>query len=109
MTIAASPVHGGEPEAGFDPLTGWATENGVEPLIQSRILQKDTEGKLINDLASDYSVSDDLKTIDVTLRDDVKFTDNTTLTAKDIEFTYNKAKENGVIDLSSMKECNCNR
>ena len=104
LTIAASPTHGGEPEAGFDPLTGWATENGAEPLIQSRILKKDTEGKLINDLASDYTVSDDLKTVDVTLRDDVKFTDNTTLTAKDIEFTYNKAKENAVIDLSSMKE-----
>lgn len=103
LTIAASAVHGGEPEAGFDPLTGWATENGIEPLIQSRIFQKDTEGKLKNDLATDYSVSDDLKTIDVTLRDDVKFTDNTTLTAKDIEFTYNTAKKNGVIDLSTMK------
>ncbi len=104
LRIAASAVHGGEPEAGFDPLTGWATENGIEPLIQSRILQKDGEGKLTNDLATDYKVSDDLKTIDVTLRDDVNFTDNTTLTAKDIEFTYNKAKENAVIDLSSLKE-----
>lgn len=104
LTIAGSPAHGGEPEAGFDPLTGWAVENGAEPLIQSRILKKDTEGKLINDLASDYKVSDDLKTVDVTLRDDVNFTDNTTLTAKDIEFTYKKAEENGVMDLSSMKD-----
>ena len=104
LTIAASAVHGGEPEGGFDPLTGWATENGIEPLIQSRIFQKDGKGELVNDLATDYKVSDDLKTVDVTLRDDVKFTDNTTLTAKDIEFTYKKAKENGVIDLSSMKD-----
>ncbi len=100
--VMAVSVHGGEPEAGFDPLAEWAT--GTEPLIQSTIFKKDANGTLVNDLATNYTVSSDLKTYDITLRDDVKFTDDTKLTAKDVAFTYNKAKENGIIDLDNLNE-----
>ncbi|MEE1116942.1 ABC transporter substrate-binding protein [Methanosphaera sp.] len=92
--------HGGEPEAGFDPLTGWAT--GTEPLIQSTIFKHDGNGKLVNDLATGYTVSGDGKTIDVELRDGVKFTDDTPLTAEDVAFTYNTAKETGVTNLDAL-------
>lgn len=102
--VMAVSVHGGEPEAGFDPLAEWGI--GTEPLIQSTLLKKDANGTIINDLATNYTVSSDLKEYDVTIRDDVKFTDDTKLTAKDVAFTYNKAKENGVVDLDNVKEIN---
>lgn len=100
--VMAVSVHGGEPEAGFDPLAEWGI--GTEPLVQSTLLKKDANGSLVNDLATEYSVSNDLKTYDVTLRDDVKFTDDTPLTAKDVVFTYDKAKENGVVSLDNVNE-----
>lgn len=100
--VMAVSVHGGEPEAGFDPLAEWGI--GTEPLIQSTLLKKDSNGTLVNDLATNYSVSSDLKEYDVTIRDDVKFTDDTQLTAKDVAFTYNKAKENGVVSLDNVNE-----
>ncbi|MBE6487090.1 MAG: ABC transporter substrate-binding protein [Methanosphaera stadtmanae] len=93
-----------EPEAGFDPLTGWGSAQSTEPLIQSRLFRIDGNLTFINDLATDYKVADDLKSVDVTLREDVKFTDDTPLTAEDVVFTYKKAKENGVIDLDSLED-----
>lgn len=93
-----------EPEGGFDPLTGWASARSKEPLIQSRVFKFDGNDTLINDLGTGYTVSDDLKTVDVTLRDGVKFTDDTPLTAEDVAFTYNSAKEMGTTDLSTMEE-----
>ena len=47
------------------------------------------------DLAKDYEISSDLKTYTVTIRDDVNFTDGSQLTAEDVAFSYNKAKELG--------------
>ena len=100
--VMAASVHGGEPEAGFDPLAEWAI--GTEPLIQSTIFKKDANGTIVNDLATDYKVSGDLKEYEITLRDDVKFTDDTKLTSKDVAFTYNKAKEKGIINLDNLNE-----
>jgi peptide/nickel transport system substrate-binding protein len=101
ISIAAS-NHGGEPEAGFDPLTGWAT--GSEPLIQSTLFKHDKNGTIVNDLATGYTISGDGKSIDVELRDGVKFTDDTPLTAEDVAFTYNTAKETGVTDLTTLEK-----
>ena len=99
-------AHGEEPEFGFDPMHGWGYhDSGTDPLIQSTILKRDKDNNFVNDLAKDYTISDDLKTYTVTIRDDVKFTDGSKLTAKDVAFSYNKAKELGEgADLSSMKE-----
>ena len=99
-------AHGEEPEFGFDPMHGWGYhDSGTDPLIQSTILKRDKDNNFVNDLATNYTISDDLKTYTVTIRDDVKFTDNSTLTAKDVAFSYNKAKELGEgADLSSMNE-----
>ena len=59
----------------------------------------------VNDLATNYTVSSDFKEYTVNIRDDVKFTDGNKLTAKDVAFSYNKAKELGEgADLTSMKE-----
>lgn len=99
--IAAVGAHGGEPETGFDPIYGW--NYVAEPLIQSTLFKRDTNMSLNNDLGTNYEVSGDGKKWTVNIRDDVKFHDNTSLTAKDVAFTYNEAKKiSADIDLSSM-------
>ena len=104
--ITCVAAHGEEPEFGFDPMHGWGYhDSGTDPLIQSTILKRNADNEFVNDLATDYEISSDLKTYTVTIRDDVKFTDGSKLTAKDVAFSYNTAKELGEgADLSSMKE-----
>ncbi|MBQ9160202.1 MAG: ABC transporter substrate-binding protein [Methanobrevibacter sp.] len=104
--VACVAAHGEEPEFGFDPMHGWGYhDSGTEPLIQSTILKRDKDNNFVNDLATDYEISSDFKTYTVTIRDDVNFTDGSQLTANDVAFSYNKAKELGEgADLSSMKE-----
>ena len=99
-------AHGEEPEFGFDPMHGWGYhDSGTDPLIQSTLLKRDKDNNFVNDLAKDYEISSDLKQYTVNIRNDVKFTDGSKLTAKDVAFSYNKAKELGEgADLSSMKE-----
>ena len=95
-----------EPEAGFDPAYGWgAGEHVHEPLIQSTLVTTTKDLKIENDLATDYSVSEDGLTWTITIRDDVKFTDGEKLTAEDVAFTYNNCRDkSSVNDFSMLKE-----
>lgn len=102
--VMAVDIHGGEPEGGFDPLTGWGSGHQVEPLIQSRLFRVNENSTIENDAATEYTMASDAKSLEVKLRDDIKFTDNSTFTAEDVVFTYKAALENGVIDLSSMED-----
>lgn len=104
--VACVAAHGEEPEYGFDPMHGWGYhDSGTEPLIQSTILKRDANNSFVNDLATDYTISDDYKTYTVNIRKDVKFTDGSKLTAKDVAFSYNTAKKMGEgADLSSLNE-----
>jgi len=99
--VTAVGAHSGEPEAGFDPILGWASHS--EPLIQSTLFKRNHNMSLVNDLATNHTVSSDGKTYTVNIRDGVKFHDNSSLTAKDVAFTYNEAKKvGGDTDLSNM-------
>lgn len=99
--VIAAGTHGGEPENGFDPMTGWGDRG--EPLIQSTLLKMQHNLTYDNDLAENYTISDDLKTYTVNIKSGIKFHDNSPLTAEDVAFTYNTAKEMGqTIDLSNM-------
>ena len=60
--VVAAYSHGGEPEAGFDPIAGW--NYYAEPLIQSTLLKMNTNGTYSNDLATDYEISSDFKCCD---------------------------------------------
>lgn len=95
-----------EPEAGFDPVYGWgAGEHVHEPLIQSTLLTTNTELEIENDLAVDYSVSEDGLLWTVTIRDDVLFTDGEALTAEDVAFTYNHCRNNSSVnDFTMLRE-----
>ncbi|MFZ5591644.1 MAG: ABC transporter substrate-binding protein, partial [Bacillota bacterium] len=48
---------GGEPDAGFDPTTGWGRYGS--PLFQSTLLTRDNDLNIVKDLATDYQVSPD--------------------------------------------------
>ena len=93
---------GGEKESGYDPCTGWGSHG--TPLFQSKLLDTDTNNQLKNDLATGYEVSEDGLTWTFIVRDDVICHDGEKLTAKDVAFTYNKTKENGIstIDLTLL-------
>src|SRR5262245_6980879 len=71
---------GGEPEKGYDPLLGWGRYG--HPLFQSTLLTRDADLKTQPDLARTWSLSADRLTWTVTIRDDAKFSDGTSLTAK---------------------------
>ena len=95
-----------EPESGFNPLTGWGCgHQNYNPLVQSCLFKTDKKGEIVPDLAKDYSISSDGKKWTVHIRDDVKFSDNSTLDAEDVAFTYNEAKKVGAseLDLGSLK------
>ena len=104
--VACVAAHGEEPEFGFDPMHGWGYhDSGTEPLIQSTLLKRNADNNFVNDLAKNYEISSDYKEYTVEIRDDVKFTDGAKLTAEDVAFSYNKAKELGEgADLTSMDE-----
>lgn len=83
-----------ESTVGFDPILGWATaEHTHDPLIQSTLLVTNADLTIGYDLATDYEISEDGLTWTFKIRDDVKFTNGDPLTAKDVAFTYNNAKD----------------
>jgi peptide/nickel transport system substrate-binding protein len=93
----------GEPtDGGFDPTQGWGRYGS--PLFQSTLLARDNDLKIVNDLASGYTVSEDGLIYTVKLRP-AKFSDGTPLTADDVVFTYQTAGKSGsVVDLTMVKE-----
>ncbi|MEL6382517.1 MAG: ABC transporter substrate-binding protein [Cyanobacteria bacterium J06626_18] len=84
---------GGESEEGYDPTLGWGRYGS--PLFQSTLLRRDAELNIVNDLATDYIVSDDGLIWTVTIRDDALFSDGEPLTAEDVAYTFNEAAESG--------------
>lgn len=94
---------GYEPDGGFDPTTGWGRYGS--PLFQSTLFKRDSDLKIINDLAKGYQVSNDGLQWMVSVREDVKFSDGKPLTAHDVVFTYRTAMESGsVVDLNIIEE-----
>jgi peptide/nickel transport system substrate-binding protein len=101
--IAAIGTHGGEPESGFNPVTGWGYNH--EPLIQSTLFKRDSNAALVDDLATEHSVSEDGFTWTVTIKNGIKFHDGVALTAKDVAFTFNTAANaGGNVDLSMLEK-----
>jgi len=94
---------GGESEEGYDPTLGWGRYGS--PLFQSTLLRRDEDLNIVNDLATDYTVSDDGLTWTVTIRDDAVFSDGEPLTAADVAYTFNKAAESGgLTDVTMLEE-----
>ncbi|WP_143145864.1 ABC transporter substrate-binding protein [Devosia enhydra] len=93
---------GGEPEGGYDPLLGWGRYG--HPLFQSTLLKRDADLATVPDLATQWRLSEDRRVWTITLRDDVRFSDGTSLTARDVAFTFNAAKAaSGALDLGVLE------
>ena len=84
---------GGESEEGYDPTLGWGRYGAS--LFQSTLLKRDENLDIVNDLATDYTVSEDGKTWTVTIRSDAVFSDGEPLTAADVAYTFNRAAASG--------------
>ena len=105
--VIVSMTTGSEPAAGFDPMVSWGCGEHVhEPLIQSTLITTDADLNFKNDLATSYEASEDGMTWTFNIRDDVKFTDGTPLTARDVAFTINGIlnSEASECDMSMVKE-----
>ena len=69
------------------------------------MLRLDADLNMVGDLATDWSLSDDRLVWTVTLREDAKFSDGSQLTAEDVAFTFNKARDaGGLTDMKILKE-----
>ena len=75
----------------LDPCQGWG--HGTTPLVQSTLVEYDYDMSFVNDLATDYKLSDDGLTWTFTLREDAKFTDGEPVRASDVKFTFDTAKD----------------
>jgi peptide/nickel transport system substrate-binding protein len=94
---------GGESANGFDPIQGWGRYGN--PLFHATLLAFDPDLKVIGDLATDWTLSEDRLTWTLTLRDDARFSDGVPLTADDVVFTFHAARDaGGVADLSAVRE-----
>jgi len=105
LTVAAH-SNIAEPESGFNPLTGWGCgHQNYNPLVQSCLFKTDKNGDIVPDLATDYKISSDGLTWTVNVRDDVKFSDNSTFDANDVAFTFNTAKDTETdLDLTNLEK-----
>lgn len=93
----------GESDVGFDPILGWGRYGN--PLFQASLLKFDTDLNLIGDLANHWALSEDRLTWTLTLRDNARFSDGVPLTALDVAFTFNTARDaSGLSDLKLLRE-----
>lgn len=95
--VEALPASGGEYTEGFvgqpkylNPLFSSTNEvdSDIVALIYSRLFTYNEKRELIPDLAEKYTVSDDGKTYDVTLKEGVRWSDGEPLTTQDVVFTF---------------------
>lgn len=94
---------GGEPDGGFDPIMGWGRYGN--PLFQATLLKLDADLNIVGDLASAWALSEDRLTWTITIRTDARFSDGTPLTAEDVAFTFNTARDaGGLADLTVLRE-----
>lgn len=77
-----------EPQGIFNPyffVNGW--DENVTNVIFSRLIDWDSQGKLVPGLAESWQVSPDNKVYTIKLRPNLTFSDGSPLTAEDVAFT----------------------
>lgn len=84
---------GSEPTEGFDPLLGWS--HGSYLLLHSPLLKQKVDLSWDNLLTENVVKGADGKIWTITLKPNLKFSDGTPLTAKDVAFTYHQAAQGG--------------
>lgn len=97
----AVPVQGGSLREGIigsprfiNPLLALSdTDRDITELVYAGLLTHDTDGNLLPLLAKQVSISEDGLTYTITLRDDIFFHDGTPVTADDVLFTIESARD----------------
>lgn len=84
---------GAEPTEGFDPMLGWS--HGSYLLLHSPLLKQKADLSWHSYLLDSYDHNADGKEWTLKLKKDLKFSDGSPLTAKDVAFTYNNAAAGG--------------
>jgi len=95
------PIQGGTLTEGIvgsprfvNPILAYSsTDNDLVSIIYSGLMRKSGDGTLIPDLAKKYEISKDKLTYTFTLKDKIFFQDGKPVTASDVLFTINKAKD----------------
>lgn len=90
------PAQGGSITVGEAPgipqlnpaIRTFAAEEILFPLLWNGLTKTDQDGKVVPDLATSWTASDDQKTWTFTLRDGVTFSDGTPFTAQDVVDTF---------------------
>ncbi len=86
----------------FNPDT--APDDYAYAIVQNifnRLVKLDASKQIIPDLATDWDVSEDGKTVTFNLRDDAKWHDGEKVTSKDVKYTFDTIKENPSYYMSS--------
>jgi peptide/nickel transport system substrate-binding protein len=77
------------PTGKFNPIySNSIYDNWVCDLVFDGLIKNDEQGKPVGNLAEEWSISEDGKVYYFKLRDNLKFSDGTELTADDVAFTF---------------------
>ncbi len=80
----------------LDPLRAdYAESNYIISALYDTLITYDHDGNLVPNLATEYTIANDARSIAITLRPDVSFHDGTKLTAKDVAYTLDRLKRLG--------------
>jgi len=71
-------------------------DKDIAALVFTGLMRRDSEGRLVPDLAASYSVSPDGLTYDFILKKDIYFDDGKPITADDVAFTIQKTEDAGI-------------
>lgn len=86
-----------EPPASFDPVQ--ADNSTVDEVVlpmYDTLVDYNADNELYKELAAEYSVAKDLRSVSVTLRDDARFHDGSQVQAKDVEYTLERTSRLGI-------------
>ncbi|MCH1625203.1 glutathione ABC transporter substrate-binding protein [Fredinandcohnia quinoae] len=81
--------------------TGDTNSNSVQSAMLEGLLGSDEEGKIVNQLAEDYSVSDDALSYTFKLRQDVKFHDGELFNANAVKANFERIMNDDSLRLNS--------
>ena len=74
-------------------LAGSDADRDLTELVYSGLLKVTPEGRVIPDLAKEFSISSDSRTYSFVLKNNIKFHDGTPITTDDVEFTIQKIQD----------------
>ncbi|WP_336630479.1 MULTISPECIES: ABC transporter substrate-binding protein [unclassified Microbacterium] len=80
-----------------DPLLSDTIQNDVpSDLLYDSVVDYDDAGNLVPRVATEWAISDDLTSVDLTLRDDITFSDGSPLTSADVVYSMKRILAAGV-------------